>query len=301
MVTINHAFTCGISDDPTQAAAGQVVPSNWNAAHSIVGGTAGAHFYLDTNQTLSMVRLPGFLFGLTLSTAGSSTTFSVAAGTAADSGSNNDFMVLTSSLNKTTGAWAVGSGGGSLDTGAIAASTWYHVYLIKRPDTLVVDVLVSASATAPTMPANYTLFRRIGSMRTDGSSNWVAFVQRGDEFLWVTTVIDVNGLALQTANRALYSLTVPLGLQVNALFRATITGSSVTTLVLFTSLDESDQVGGTSGGGLSMINEVVSQYGAGHYNVRTNTSAQIGARSNISGGTFYVYTYGWIDARGRLY
>lgn len=35
---INHPFVSGIADDPVAVAAGEVVPSNWNAAHS-VGGT----------------------------------------------------------------------------------------------------------------------------------------------------------------------------------------------------------------------------------------------------------------------
>ena len=59
-----------------------------------------------------------------------------------------------------------------MDTGSVANNTWYHVHLIKRPVTGVVDVLFSLSATAPTLPTSYTIFRRIGSMRTDGSARW---------------------------------------------------------------------------------------------------------------------------------
>lgn len=39
-VTIKHAFASSIPDDPTAVAAGEVVPSNWNAAHVISGGAA---------------------------------------------------------------------------------------------------------------------------------------------------------------------------------------------------------------------------------------------------------------------
>ena len=49
---------------------------------------------------------------------------------------------------------------------AAIANTDYYVYLIKRVDTDVVDAIFSASATAPTLPTNYTLFRRIGSIST---------------------------------------------------------------------------------------------------------------------------------------
>lgn len=36
-ITVKHAFVSTIADDPAAAAAGEVVPSNWNAAHTITG------------------------------------------------------------------------------------------------------------------------------------------------------------------------------------------------------------------------------------------------------------------------
>ena len=71
---------------------------------------------------------------------------------------------------KTTGTWTLGTGNGCLDTGTVAASTWYSVFVIERIDTAVVDVLCSTSATAPTMPTNYTRKRRIGSILTDANT-----------------------------------------------------------------------------------------------------------------------------------
>src|SRR5437899_421050 len=171
---------------------------------------------LDGLQAAVVAR--GYLAGLTLSTAGSSSTMTVAAGQAVDS-ANANVMVLASALNKTTSSWAVGSGNGGLDTGAIAASTWYHFFLIKRVDTNVVDEVFSLSATSPTMPTSYTLKRRIGSGRTDGSSNWTAFSQDGDYFRWLASVLDINttnpGTAAVTA-----TLTVPAGVNVHALMNA---------------------------------------------------------------------------------
>lgn len=37
---------------------------------------------------------------------------------------------------------------GALDTGTIANNTWYHVWVIQHVDTGIVDVLISANATA---------------------------------------------------------------------------------------------------------------------------------------------------------
>jgi len=124
-------------------------------------------------------------------------------------------MTLTAAITKTTGAWAVGSGNGGLDTGTVANSTWYHVYLIERPDTSVVDVLFSTSATAPTMPTGYTKKRRIGSILTDGSAHIIAFIQVGDRFQWSTPVADVNANNPGTS-AVTRTLTVPTGIIVEA-------------------------------------------------------------------------------------
>jgi hypothetical protein len=242
--------------------------------------------------------LRSYLAGLTLSTAGSSATFSVAAGIAADS-TNVDMLTLAASISKTTGAWAVGTGNGALDTGAIAASTWYHVWLIKRTDTSVVDVLVSLSATAPTMPTSYTEKRRIGSMKTNGSSQWTSFVQLGDEFLWGTSVLDVNVTTLGTT-ATLYTLSVPTSVQVRARCRGYVTGGSTFQAVLITSPDETSQAVNVPVGNGTGINPVASaaQY-FGELQVRTNTSGQVRAIANLASTNLTVVTYGWFDDRGK--
>jgi len=97
------------------------------------------------------------------------TTLSVAAGKARDDADAAD-IALASAMTKSLSAWAAGTGNGGLDTGTIAASTYYYIWLIKRTDGTAVDVLLSLSGTAPTMPANYTIKRCIGRIRTNASS-----------------------------------------------------------------------------------------------------------------------------------
>jgi microcystin-dependent protein len=82
-------------------------------------------------------------------------------------------MVLSAALTKQIdAAWAVGTGAGGMDTGAVGATSTYYVYLISSADGVtLVDALFSLSATAPTMPGGYTLFRMIGALRTDASAN----------------------------------------------------------------------------------------------------------------------------------
>ena len=50
------------------------------------------------------------------------------------------------------------SGVNGLDTGSLAANTWYYLFLIYNPTTSTVASLYSLSATAPTLPTGYTAF-----------------------------------------------------------------------------------------------------------------------------------------------
>lgn len=71
------------------------------------------------------------------------------------------------------------AGANGLDTGAEAANTWYAVWLIGDPTGMnPVASLLSASFTAPTFPMGYTVKRRIGAVRNNGSSDFIPFVQR---------------------------------------------------------------------------------------------------------------------------
>lgn len=72
------------------------------------------------------------------------------------------------------------SGAGGLDTGAVAASTWYYGYIIGKDDGTVA-ALASLSASSPTLPAGYTKWARVGSFRTDATANKypLSFIQAG--------------------------------------------------------------------------------------------------------------------------
>jgi hypothetical protein len=213
----------------------------------------------------------------------------------------NVAKVTGTPISKTTGSWVAGTANGALDTGAIAASTWYHVHLIQSVGTGATDVLISLSASAPTLPSGYSFFRRIGSMKTDGSSKWALFHQLGDEFLWDTPVNDVNYGVLSTS-ATLFTLSVPPGLQVNSLFRGNMYNTTLGTLLLINSPDES-AVASNALLGNQTADNAVSGSAAGNIftlNVRTNTSAQIRAVSSVATTGLAIATYGWIDTRGKI-
>lgn len=249
-------------------------------------------------RTNISTHLRGVLFDLTLSTIGSSASFTVNSGEAADS-TGSDLMVLAAPLTKTSAAWAVGASG-SLDTGTATTATWYHVFLIKRPDTGVVDVLISLSPTAPTLPANYTLFRRIGSLRYTGGSVWLNFVQNGDEFQWIIGNCDLNAQTV-TTSRSLIGLTSPLGVSAVAMISVQVNdATTANTYLVVCPVSYTD-------GAPSMANAFYGAVRSGPVNIqqlttmliRTDTSSRIALRSTSTTANVSVVTYGYIDRRGK--
>jgi len=293
-------------------------------------------------------------------------------------------LMSLSAITKTTGGtWTVGSGNGGLDQGSVLASTWYHVYLIERTDTGVVDVLLSqapslaASVTAtsaspavftwaggvqalpfrngcpvvlsgtsaptgftlgttyyavaanvlsgtfelaatqggtainststgsgltatsaPTLPTSYSKKRRIGSIQTDASSHILAFVQNGDEFVWVTPINDLNDQPAGTSITA-YLVSVPNGVKVNVFGVLEAATTAVTTGVGLFSPDQSGTT--TAINALyATLSQVSGEFPTSYVNVRTGTGANINALASAASQHFYFTNYGWIDTRGRF-
>jgi len=86
-----------------------------------------------------------------------------------------------------------------LDTGSLAASTYYYVFAIYNSTTSSVSTLASLNPTAPTLPTGYTYFRLIGLFRTNSSSQ-------------IDPLYNQNGRAVnlgQTANVVVLSKSYP--------------------------------------------------------------------------------------------
>lgn len=258
-------------------------------------------YYRQNGQPLSLpaVLLQNYIAGLVLSTAGGSGTFGIAAGEATDS-TNAVVINFASAFTKTTASWVAGSGNGGLDTGSIAINTWYHVFLIQNPTTGVIDIVFSATATPAagptTPPSGFTLFRRIGSMKTDGSSHWTAFFQVGKEFIWNVPVQDIN---LTNLNGALSTLgSVPPGVIVNAKLLYNYDSSATGSYFVIQSALGSNQVPNTPTGNF-LGNASAATSATGFAQIFTNTSAQIRVVGNGVGTIqFYGITTGWIDPLG---
>ena len=108
------------------------------------------------------------------------------------------------------------SGANGLDTGSEASNTWYAIYVIGGGGNATASLL-SVSATSPTLPGTYTVQRRIGWVRNDGSSNFYEYDTQStgrDRFvLWneVETILELltNGGATTYTNVDISELIPP--------------------------------------------------------------------------------------------
>lgn len=248
---------------------------------------------------------PGFIFGCGLSNAASDPVndIGITPGKVRDDADGANIIlaaVLTKRLNSN---WIVGNNQGGLDVGDVANGT-YHVWLIKRSDTGVVDALFSTSPTAPSMPANYDCKRRIGSILREAASN-VAFRQSGDRFWRSSPTSDLNatnpGIVAVTR-----TLKVPLGIQVDAMvIHVAIERSSGQFFYgLLSSLLDTDVTPSAAAHDVGIITDSGDDAAASSVprEITTNTLGQIRSRLSDSNATTFerILTLGWIDTRDRF-
>ena len=232
----------------------------------------------------------------TTSTPASPTTILGVASGAACSDDGSAVITLTAALTKNVAAaWAAGNNNGALDTGSIAASRLYYVFLVKSFVTGATDVLTSLGLT-PAMPSGYANSRRIGSFQTDANAQIVAFTQRGDYFSLAAPYLAIGLNNLGTAP-TLYVLLVPP----NAIARLRGIGynNSAAIYILIACPDETSAAASVAGNATQIT------YTSGAANgfdmpVQTNGSGQVAVSASTAGSVLYVDLAGWTDLRGRL-
>ncbi|MDD5212363.1 MAG: hypothetical protein PHV62_08095 [Sulfuricurvum sp.] len=91
---------------------------------------------------------------------------------------NQGNQALTANSNTTINFGVNGANG--LDTGSIAASTFYYIYAVADSSNKNQPAaLASTSASAPVLPQGYDSLRVIGVCKTDGSSHILAYYVSG--------------------------------------------------------------------------------------------------------------------------
>lgn len=190
-------------------------------------------------------------------------------------------------------AWAAGTNQGGIDTGSKANSTWYHCHAICKADGTGGDFLFSLSATAPTLPATYTVFRRVGSIRTNGSGVILQFKQTGNFFSWGTVALDLNSATISTSPSAT-TVTVPPIDGVVARIQGLVSHASAASNVQIYRTGQTVDIN-------TPIARTLATAAATSYfgEIEVDGSGQLQVVSTNSSTTVTLGTIGYIDHRGR--
>ena len=195
--------------------------------------------------------------------------------------------------------WTAWDNAGWLATWSKASNTSYHVFIIRKSDGSV-DAWFDTSTIATNLlsTSGYNKYRRVGSVKTDSSSNIRGFIQTWHYFYLKTPIQDVSGTP--TTSATLNSLTVPTGITVQAIINSSIAdiGSGVgANFGLLTSPSMNDVAPSSN------LYHMYQQRPGGFIDshifsglVLTNVSGQIRSRFSSTLGGFKLVTNGWLDS-----
>ncbi len=164
---------------------------------------------------------PGWLYGMKIRNdpVDLSHDIEIAAGKCRDS-SDSVNMILSSVLTKRIdAAWAVGDNNGGRFDSTLVANRTYHVFVIRNDINGQLDAGFSEDVD-PTvnLPANYTEYRRIGSVRVNPSSNIVQFVQEGNWFYYTNPPLDLDNVSVGTGGTLVTLSHAPAGIKTRVVF-----------------------------------------------------------------------------------
>ena len=110
---------------------------------------------------------------------------------------NASGATISKAVSSTIGTGATGLNG--LDTGTVAASTWYYVWAVSNGTTT--GVVLSTSSTAPNsaITATYPYYARIGALRTAATAVLMATVQYGRRVQYVVGGVNVANLPIMSS------------------------------------------------------------------------------------------------------
>ena len=285
------------------------------------GNVSAAEYYGDGSNLTGIITTPqNYLTGMQLSNATDAEhDISISEGTCRDNNNDNNITLSSAMVKRIDSSWVAGSGNGGLASSlTLAVDTWYHVFVILVGDTA--DAGFDTSTTAANLVADHsaTDYRRVGSVRTDGSKNILNFKQWGDEFRYnygaITTTgytrTDLENMTYQAINIVTVS-DLPLGFATEGIFQITsynFTNNEPYMVwpydVTVGTIDNDFQpaagagpagsfgYGNSSGQAQGMVNTL---------RVRIDESQRVKVMSvsNNSTGDVVMYTMGWYDTRGK--
>ena len=295
---LNQMLTTGSASATAAAASASAAAGSATAAAASATAASASATAAAASATAAAAINFGHLGGLGLSNV-SGTVLGIAAGAAANS-TNTVTITLGAFTKSTGGTWVAGSGNNGMGAAlTIAASTWYHAFAIINGGTP--DAYFDTSPSAANAPGGTTAFRRLGSFKTDGSSNILAFSQNADRFDWGVPIQELNAIPVGTSSAVTQTMIgVPLGIVTQALIsgRAVEPGGAIVNTFLYLSSLAQTAAPPT-------VNAFTTQTGATGTpaiiaaQVQTNTSQQIRFQLSTATCNLVLITNGWIDTRGR--
>lgn len=95
---------------------------------------------------------------------------------------NNNVFPAVPAPNTVTFVSGLINGALGLDTGTLAASSLYYIFVIAdQSGRLTPSALISLSLTKPLLPFGYNIFRHIGQVSTDSSTHFVSTFSNGND------------------------------------------------------------------------------------------------------------------------
>lgn len=286
--------------------------------------TVGAGLTLAAGSLSAAVVLPrGYIAGCGLSNniSDANNDIDFAEGICRDS-SNTVNMTVAAATKQIDANWVAGNTGGMRYSGAGITNTTYHLYSATKadgtegkyaypatagtdPDSSAFIATVIAALQAETGGADYLYARRLGSILRETISavdKIVPFVQDGEVFTRKAIASDIAATHPGTSAVS-RTLSIPLGLRVQAILHAGINANSSGTapIGLLSDLSVDDEAPSVSTGNIS--GGVSGNAGTlNECRIMTNRSGQIRSRVSYSEAgnvRLYINTRGWIDARGK--
>ena len=267
---------------------------------------------------ISGTVMRGYIDGLGYTNSAAQTA-SFGAGQATDA--TNVLMISNGgAFTKTLAAWVAGTGNGGMGTvAAVAASTWYHCFLLSDSTGSTIDFGFDTSVTAAALLANanvvaagLTLYRYISSIKTDAAKNLngvTLLLQFGDTFTWKLPIEDVTSTAMSNTAATKTLASVPLGFRTLALLNVgcTVLGISDDYLDIYeTALtDETITVQSAAHAGPSVLGAAGTLGAAAapspsDRQVLTDTTQGVRVRSTAGPSSNYnIWVRGFISQRGR--
>jgi len=246
-------------------------------------------------------HLRRFVEGLTMSNNTIDANYDIDASIGSCSDSTNSIVMISNSVftKQLDAVWAQGTNaGGRASAVSLTSDTYYHFFIIMKLDGTV-DFGFDTSVTAANLLADasgFVYYRRLNSVRTDGSSHILPFYAQNDYIFYNTTPGILITNTIPGASLTDLNINTPSGIIVLAKLRAIFystagmtTGSMIEyyqkTGGCLTASSWVDYDGGLS---VTSSSDVT-------FDIFQNTSSLIQYRSSLIGGgaAYSLYLIGW--------